>query len=515
MMIQKRSWEVDGRVWLAEKTVRAFAPETRRFGQVAALALTAIAFSLVGSLIRTANAQTFDPAVVVNSDAATDSRSDGRPSLATDGAGNWVAVWQSEDSVSGDIEVRTARSSDGGATWAPPVVLLGVNSGAFVENADPSVATDGLGTWLTVWISTDPLGGALGSDPDILVSRSTDLGATWSAPQGLNSKATTDNVIGLEDFDPRLAADGLGNWVAVWESDDKGAGPSFDIDIFVARSSDGGLTWSAQTELDVSNLADTISDFSPVVETNGAGNWVAAWHTGNTLGGTTGTDGDLLVSRSSDAGLTWSAPTALNSEATTDGPGDSEQAPELASDGAGTWVATWGRLSGPGVGNHSDLFVARSVDAGATWSAQVQLNTNLLTEPGFNLAPDVDTDSLGNWLVVWPTDYDVGGTIGTDTDLVSSTSIDGGVTWTAPVGFASAATDGPTDVDSVPALVFDGAGHWLAAWLTTNSLGGTIGTDSDIVAAKGQAAAAVPALGGAAMFTLMLMLVVGASRVLK
>ena len=52
--------------------------------------------------------------------------------------------------------------------------------------------------------------------------------------------------------------------------------------------------------------------------TDGAGNWVAVWDSGDSLGGTIGTDHDILVSRSSDAGATWTAPAALNTNAATD-----------------------------------------------------------------------------------------------------------------------------------------------------------------------------------------------------
>jgi hypothetical protein len=91
------------------------------------------------------------------------------------------------------------------------------------------------------------------------------------------------------------------------------------------------------------------------------------------------------------------------------------------------------------------------------------------------------------------------------------------VTWTAPQGFVGAATDGPApaDFDSTPVLVFDGAGRWLAAWPSNNSLGGTIGTDFDIFVSTGQSIVAVPALGGHAFVALTLMLAMTAARVLR
>lgn len=37
------------------------------------------------------------------------------------------------------------------------------------------------------------------------------------------------------------------------------------------------------------------------------------------LGATIGTDSDILIARSSDAGVTWTAPVALNANAASDG----------------------------------------------------------------------------------------------------------------------------------------------------------------------------------------------------
>ena len=55
------------------------------------------------------------------------------------------------------------------------------------------VTTDGLGTWVAVWQSGDSLGGTIGwRDWDILVARSTDDGATWTAPVPLNTNAASD-----------------------------------------------------------------------------------------------------------------------------------------------------------------------------------------------------------------------------------------------------------------------------------------------------------------------------------
>ena len=123
------------------------------------------------------------------------------------------------------------------AMWTPPAVLTDdgtVNSG---DDEYPQVTTDGDGNWVAVWCSDDDLT-PIGRDDDILVSRSTDNGATWTAPAALNTNAGTDSG---DDVEPQVTTDGGGNWVAVWESDDTLGGTiGTDEDILVSRSTDNG-----------------------------------------------------------------------------------------------------------------------------------------------------------------------------------------------------------------------------------------------------------------------------------
>jgi len=76
--------------------------------------------------------------------------------------------------------------------------------------------------------------------------------------------------------------------------------------------------FSTPVSLNSNAAADSGSDFVAQVTTDGAGNWLAVWHSGDSLGGRIGTDDDILVASSADNGETWTAPAALNDFATTD-----------------------------------------------------------------------------------------------------------------------------------------------------------------------------------------------------
>jgi hypothetical protein len=201
----------------------------------------------------------------------------------------------------------------------------------------PQVTTDGAGHWVAVWYSNENLGGTIGPDSDILVARSTDHGASWSLPAALNTNADSDSG---GDSVPQVSTDGAGHWVAVWESwDDLGGTIGTDRDILVSRSSDHGASWTAPAALNTNAHSDSGVDRYPQVTTDGAGHWVAVWYSDENLGGTIGTDWDILVARSSDHGASWSAPAALNTNADSDSVGDDD--PQVTTDGAGNWVAVW------------------------------------------------------------------------------------------------------------------------------------------------------------------------------
>jgi hypothetical protein len=439
------------------------------------LLLTAVALAMLAGGGTPAYAWSYPAAL--NTNAATDSGLDWFAAVTTDGGGNWVAVWGSDDTLGGTIgtdeDILVARSTNNGATWTYPAAL---NTNAATDvgyDRGPQVTTDGGGNWVAVWLSNDDLGGTIGTDPDILVARSTDNGATWTAPAALDANAAADSG---EDWDPQVTTDGKGNWVAVWESSTIWT----DWDILVARSTDNGVTWTAPAALNTNAAADSGDDWCPEVTTDGGGNWVAVWHSNDGLGGSIGDDHDILVARSTDNGEHWTDPEPLNTNAATDS--GSDWYAQVTTDGGGNWLAVWQSdddLSGT-IGTDPDILVARSTDNGATWTAPAALNTNAATDSRSDRLPQVTTHGKGNWVAVWQSNDDLGGTIGTDDDILTARSTENGATWTAPAALnTNAAADSGDDWS--PEVTTDGGGNWVAVWHSNDSLGGTIGWDYDIL----------------------------------
>jgi hypothetical protein len=386
-------------------------------------------------------------------------------SAATNGAGQWVAVWHSSGTVRGtrgrDYDIMVARSSDNGVTWSEPAIL---NSNAGTDIGDdlaPMIRTDESGAWITVWTTNETFGARYGLDRDIFYSRSTDDGQTWSDPEPLNTNASQDWG---EDVEPRLATDGSGNWVVVWSSTDSlNNRLGGDSDILVARSTDTGKTWTYPMPLNNSAPTDKGFDTSPDIVTDASGRWLAAWSAGDSGIVSIGTDRDILIARSDDNGATWSDPAPLNSNATSDE--NSDWTPRLASDGRGNWITVWSSADSLGdtIGVDRDILVSRSSDNGSSWSTARALNRNAATDAREDSSPTIASDGMGNWLVAWHAWGGLNYRDGSDADIAVAYSADDGTTWSEPVHINDNPTGDGLD-DLLPSLATDGAGHWLTVW---------------------------------------------------
>ncbi|UCG33780.1 MAG: exo-alpha-sialidase, partial [Phycisphaerales bacterium] len=215
--------------------------------------------------------------------------------------------------VSGLSVVLGVMSSAWGQLGVPVTYPEALNTNAGSDSGPeggPQVTTDGAGHWVAVWHSLESLGGATRADWDILAARSSDNGVNWTYPEPLNNNAGTDSG---NDWNSQVVTDGAGHWVAVWQSSETLGGTiKTDTDILMARSTDNGANWTDPEPLNTNAETDVGDDDDAQVTTDGAGNWLAVWSSTDTLGGTIGNDPDILVARSSDNGDNWTYPEALN-----------------------------------------------------------------------------------------------------------------------------------------------------------------------------------------------------------
>ncbi|MFA6239445.1 MAG: exo-alpha-sialidase [Candidatus Hydrogenedentales bacterium] len=307
-------------------------------------------------------------------------------STATNGAGAWVIVWGSSANVLGsgtDVDVFFCRSTDDGVTWSEPALLLSDMTADSIDEMYPSIAF-GNGAWVVAWH-----GG------NIQAARSTDDGVSWSGRVQVNSQSGSDTLFAAY---AKTATDGHGTWVVCWYFLEHIGGLSVKGGMHASVSTNNGVSWGTRAVLQADAITST--EFPVLTDAlvfSGAGTWIAAWGSNNTLGGTIGADPDILYSVGTNNGTSWSLPSALSHTASGDG---EDSYPTLASDGSGNVILVWQSLATHDLetDTSSDLFAVRSSNYGSTWSPMTLVTAGELANTAHEY-PSIATDKRGNWMI--------------------------------------------------------------------------------------------------------------------
>jgi hypothetical protein len=163
-----------------------------------------------------------------------------------------------------------SRTTDGGATWEPPRVIVPVSSHTFVEFSQILVLPNG--TLVDLYeLFTDGPNQPI-KQTSLQLAKSSDHGVTWTTPSfALNMTPlyrpngfswVIDPETGefvLDATDPSFAVDRVsGNLYAVW---DDGRFSNFQYnDIAFSMSADGGATWSAPIRVNQTPLNIPVQD---------------------------------------------------------------------------------------------------------------------------------------------------------------------------------------------------------------------------------------------------------------
>ena len=142
-----------------------------------------------------------------------------------------------------------AKSNNGGVNWAVQQNIFDMNgiSGNLPSkenikvNGLPQVEVDNSGGPRDGWIyivTTEKDISPAGSDPDILLHRSTDGGSTWSSGIRVNQDALNNGKI---QYFPYMQVDAQGG-IDILFLDDRNT-TSDSTEVFLTRSLDGGNTW--------------------------------------------------------------------------------------------------------------------------------------------------------------------------------------------------------------------------------------------------------------------------------
>ena len=298
---------------------------------------------------------------------------------------NVVAIWQQDRyNYSGSRGNVTAVSHDGGVTWKTRIPHLSLcaggtasNGGDYERNTDP---------WLTIAPNGDmyqignPYNFRRNLYAAVTVSRSTDHGDTWSEPYTL--QLLTDP--NFSNDKPSITADPRNsNFVyAVWNLIDfRPVASGFSAPALFARSTDAGESWEpARAIYSTGRLEGTIGNQVVVLPD---GTLVNVFNLYQLNADSSLKHSALMAIRSTDRGMTWSAPVKISStrsigvvDTKTSEPVAANQGfmPAVALDpGSGTLYVTWedARFSGM---LRDGIALSKSVDGGMTWSRPVQVN---------------------------------------------------------------------------------------------------------------------------------------------
>ena len=260
-----------------------------------------------------------------------------------------------------------ARTTNAGASWEPARAIL-----------DPGVNNQTIGNVLvqrpdgTLVNAFTVLEGINANDPDasIHVIRSLDRGATWSAPirvADLLAVGARDPHTGTLVRDgsllPGITAAPNGDLYVVWQ-DARFSNGVVDA-IAISRSTDGGLTWSAPVR--VNNIATNVHAFTPTVHVRPDGTvGVTYFDFRANTADTTALQTEYWLGRSFDNGATWTETRVANIF-------DLDSAPVanglflgdyMALDHrGGVFVPLFVRTNSGDLNNRTDVFVAPQVSA--------------------------------------------------------------------------------------------------------------------------------------------------------
>lgn len=142
---------------------------------------------------------------------------------------------------------RAHVTFDGGNTWT----LYPVPSSGYDFTGDPAVSFDANGTAYIATLGFNvSQGNGCCTNPDVLVSHSTDGGKTWVGPVRVASGTGSFGSVGIFNDKEYLTAWGDGNAIVTYTQFNDGIGGSYiSSPIYASVTHDGGNTWSRPVEI--------------------------------------------------------------------------------------------------------------------------------------------------------------------------------------------------------------------------------------------------------------------------
>jgi len=340
-------------------------------------------------------------------------------------------------------------SNDHGTNWGSPTIIYPAGS-ATGGQWDSQIAVDPVDgrTVYASWMQDNK--------SDIIVAKSTDLGATWTYVVADATNSGTDKPIlavrgqdvyvvynhaqtiwsasshdGGQTFAEikvnqngklgwSLAGGGTvtpnGDVFFAWAGYAGNGGAKAKVNLFISKSTDGGTSWSTNL-IDVSSSPPDCSAFNcgwaflggqMVMTSDASGNLYALWN----AGADPASPERIYFSKSTNGGNTWSTKFDVSSAPS----GTHHAFPAIAATGNGDVRISWmdARAANGGM-DKWNVYYRSSSNGGSTWTSEVDLSTYVsgstyIFNDGFRFPfgdyYEMDIDETGITHLIWGEGYD-------------------------------------------------------------------------------------------------------------
>lgn len=378
---------------------------------------SALTLALATSTVAYANVTVTQVSQDIFTDAQAQHNTEVEPDTFASGSTIVSAFQVGRVSGGGASDIGWATSTNGGATWTHgylPGITANVG-GPFGQASDASVAYD---PKLNVWLISSL--GISGSAVDVLTSRSTDGGLTWSNPVTTATGANDKNWVVC---DGTASSPHYGNCYA--EYDITSAGDS----IRMRTSTDGGATWGPA--------------LAPGSSHTGLGGQPVVLPDGDVVVPYESLNSQIRSFNSVNGGSSWNSTVLVStiSHHTVAGSLRESPLPSAEADAAGTVYVTWADCRFRSGCPSNDIVLAKSTSE-TTWAAPVRVPVDPVSStadhfvPGIGVDPSTSGSStrIGLAYYYYPTASCTSSTCQLDVGYISS--VNGGASWSTAAQLA-------------------------------------------------------------------------------
>jgi len=231
---------------------------------------------------------------------------------------------------------------------------------------------------------------------------------------------------------PAIAVDSTGGLHVVWQDATPGKGQY----LYYKRSTDGGVTWTANKKLTWDSRVPSL----PNIAVDPSGSLHLFWHTNDAA------YSDIYYKKSTDGGNSWTGNKRLTWT-------QDNESPEIAVDSSGNLHLAW---YSP-LGLNLDTFYRKSTDGGSTWTPSKRITFTFGQDSAF---PVIIADLSGNIHVVWEEHVWVD-----DTRIHYKKSSDNGATWSTSKKLSWIAGE-----SRHPRMAIDSSGHLHVVYFNAPSI---------------------------------------------